>query len=273
MKNKAIRLFWWNEKVFHNRQQENYGDLMGKYLVQKLSGTRVRFAKPADFSLLDLFSPIYVTIGSILAHVNRKCIVWGSGIISRESRVKKAEFLAVRGPLTRKRLLDLGYQVPEVYGDPALLLPRYFKPEVKKKYKIGIIPHYTDYPIVKECMIEDTSIHVINLRTDDIEFTTSEILACERILSSSLHGLIVPHTYGIPAVWLKISDNLFGDDVKFEDYFASVNMDYYISRVNLEGLTYEKMSDLFSMYPALPLTDRINKLQEDLLACCPFKSK
>ncbi|WP_410503913.1 hypothetical protein [Flavobacterium sp. XN-5] len=32
-----------------------------------------------------------------------------------------------------------------MYGDPALLLPRYFNSKVEKKYKYGLVPHYNDY--------------------------------------------------------------------------------------------------------------------------------
>ena len=124
-KNK-IRLFWWNEKVFHNKTKENYGDLLGCYLIEKISGKEVVFSIPKKFSIYDFFEPIYVTIGSILSNVNHKCIVWGSGIINTKIHIKNAKFLAVRGPQTRKYLINLGYNVPEVYGDPALLLPNYY---------------------------------------------------------------------------------------------------------------------------------------------------
>ena len=101
-----IALFWWNEVKLQGKSKENYGDLVGKYLVEKISGKKIVWVNPKKISLRFLFHPIYVTAGSILAHVNKKCIVWGSGIISKMHSVNSAKFLAVRGPQTRNFLIE-----------------------------------------------------------------------------------------------------------------------------------------------------------------------
>src|SRR5690606_5368238 len=106
-------------------KKDNYGDLLSKYLVREISkGLVLKVTYPS--SRLYKFFKNYLAIGSIITAAGKNSIVWGAGIIKRNEHIRKAEFLAVRGPLTRGRILDLGYQCPEVYGDPAILLPFYF---------------------------------------------------------------------------------------------------------------------------------------------------
>lgn len=268
----TIKLFWWNEKIMHNKSQENYGDLLGKYLVEKISGKKAVFTSPKKFSISHYFSPIYVTIGSILSNVNKFCVVWGSGIITKNSVIQRAKFLAVRGPQTRNALLQQGYEVPEVFGDPALLLPCFFHPKVSKEYKYGIVPHYVDKEKI-ECLFQNRKdILIIDLMTNDIESKTEEFLKCEKIISSSLHGVIVSHAYGIPAVWQKFSNKVFGDDIKYQDYFESVQMQYYVPSIQEEVYSEEELLNLFINLPSLPDKKVLANLCVQLLEVCPFKS-
>lgn len=267
---KKIQLFWWSERKLMDKSKENYGDLLGKYLVEKISEKEIVWVQPKKQKWKTLFKPVYVTIGSVLSQVNKKCIVWGSGIITKDQYVEKAKFLAVRGPETRERLLELGYDVPKTYGDPALLLPEYYYPEVKKKYDYGIIPHYTDFQLIQEKFKEVDSVLVVDLMTNDIEATTNVILQCRKVISSSLHGIIVSHAYGIPAVWVKLSNNLFGDDVKFKDYFASIKLPFKPKMAIKKDVTKIDLESLFKSEVVLPKEETIKELQDGLMQSCPF---
>lgn len=267
---KRIRLFWWNEIKLQGKPKENYGDLVGKYLAEKISNKKVVWVNPKNFSVYNWFSPIYVTIGSILSHATENCIVWGSGIISKEYPIKKATFLAVRGPQTRKHLQGQGYEVPEIYGDPALLLPNYYDPKVEKKYRYGIVPHYNDMKLVKNWFLTHKDIHIIDMMTNDVEAKTQEFLACEKIISSSLHGIIIAHAYGIPAVWQKFSDNVFGDDIKYQDYMESVKIEFYLPNIKKSEYSDAELEQLFAALPSLPLESDVEDLRKGLMAVCPF---
>ena len=218
----------------------------------------------------------YLTVGSIIGLANRNSIVWGSGIIKKNEKVRKAKFVAVRGPKTRNRLLELGYKVPQIYGDPAILLPKLIPDVLDKKYEYGIIPHYVDYEEINKMWGSVEGVKVIDLMTEDIVKTTHEILECERIISSSLHGLIVSHAYRIPALWVKFSDKLAGDNIKFYDYFESVGITYNREFDLHSGeISFEELRDLFAKYSKdmQPDYELLNYRTEKLLEVCPFKSR
>lgn len=270
MKNQPIPLFYWSEIKFIFKEKENYGDLLSKYLVEKISGKEVKWVHPKKQPWYKWNKTNFLAIGSILPHATKNSIVWGSGIIDRSHPVAEADFRAVRGPRTRRFLLEAGYDCPEIYGDPALLLPNYYNPEVEKRYKLGIIPHYHDYLKACELFGGDPSIKVIDLMCMDVEAVTREIMSCERSLSSSLHGLIVSHAYEIPSLWVEFSDKIFGDGVKYPDYLESVQMPVYIPEFIADKPSEEKVDLLFSNNPTLPNKEVIKNLQAGLLEVCPF---
>jgi len=204
--------------------------------------------------------------------MQKKILLFGE----KDEKVKRAKFLSVRGPRTRKRLLDLGYSVPEVYGDPAILLPNFIDDDVSKKFDYGIVPHYVDYDEVFNKYKNDERIKVIDLITNDIEKTTKEILECKNIVTSSLHGLIVAHAYKIPSLWIKFSTKLAGDDIKFFDYLESVNMNYEeIITLNSEEYNYDTLNRIFKKNEVSLIPNRsvFEERQKDILKACPFYRK
>ena len=136
-------------------------------------------------------------------------IIWGSGVVYPHKPISAIpkKVLAVRGPLTRNYLLERGIECPKVYGDPALLFPKFYIPKNKnRRYKVGIIPHFRDQnnTILDAfkgengvLMIDVKKIHPWHLFID-------QIVQCENILTSSLHGLIIADTYEVPNLWIEL---------------------------------------------------------------------
>lgn len=261
----AIPLTWWTVT-------KNFGDLLSPYLIEKLTGKPVK--------LVQLGSPIhrrifslrksqfsYLAIGSIIGRAKAKSVVWGSGAFGTETEKhlsKLAKYLAVRGPLTRNLLRIYGIQCPEVYGDPGLLIPTVFNPVVEKKYKVGVILRWSeqDWNNVES----EGDIKKIYLGTDDIEGTLTDILSCEKIVSSSLHGIILADAYGIPSAWLS-STTPKGLEFKFYDYFISVNKVQKPQSFNF-SVAKITLNDLESQ---LHFDDRLIEFdKEKLLDACPF---
>ena len=59
---------------------------------------------------------------------------------------------------------------------------------------------------------------------DDVGSFISQLTECEFILSSSLHGLIMADSFGIPNQWMVLSDKVEGKNFKFYDYYSVFDM-------------------------------------------------
>lgn len=242
-----INAWWFTE---HN----NFGDKLNPYLINKISGNQAKLVE--DKSIRK-----HLCVGSIMHLADEKCTVWGSGFISGNHTTKGTpEILAVRGPKTRQMLLENNQKCPETYGDPALLLPKYFNPSVSKKHKFGIIPHYIDKSNKLLNKFQNSDIKTIDIQ-NDIEKVILDILACEVIFSSSLHGIIAADAYGIPAYWIKFHNKL--GDFKFEDYLLSVG------RSPKPILICDKttLDDMIELTKDYEININLDKLYES----CPFK--
>ena len=265
-----VPVFWWSETRLMGKSKENYGDLLSKYIVESLSEKDVKWIQPKKRTWFERDRTNYFVCGSILSHVTKKSVVWGSGIIDEEHDVVNCDFKAVRGPRTRSFLESKGYTCPEVYGDPALILPILYYPKFEKKFKLGIIPHYNDYKTVYENYKNTEEIVVIDLMTLDVEEVTTQIIECERIISSSLHGIIVSHAYQIPAIWVEFSKKIFGSGIKYIDYLESVDLPKYQPTYLDKKLKTDQLISLVDDFPNIPEQAIVKSLQKGLLDNCPF---
>lgn len=202
--------------------KDNWGDAIAPVLAGLLSGKRV-------VNVRDVVTtgnrPVYTTIGSMLGTISARNVeVWGSGFVDSVStlRVRPQHIWAVRGPLSRQRILDSGLDCPDVVGDPALLYPRFYRPPATNEFPLGLIPHFRDRDLEAVRRLgEHDDVLVIDLMAGITE-VADQINRCERIASSSLHGLVAGDGYGIPSIWVRFSDRPYGDGFKFRDYLASV---------------------------------------------------
>jgi hypothetical protein len=203
----------------------NFGDTSVPYMLGKLE-------IPYIFSHHTVEKKILMT-GSILGVGSRKdTIVWGSGVIQDNIKpLTNCHYRAVRGPRTLEKVKNVGVDVSNiVLGDPAMLLPKIYQPSQEKKYKLGIIPHMVDYDYVRKHVMSNpdkfpnTVVIDANTNTKQIENFINIVNQCEKIVATSLHGIICAHAYGIPAKWMKVSEKLAGDDIKFQDHFESVGL-------------------------------------------------
>lgn len=283
---KKINLLFW--------EGDNYGDVLSPALIEELSGAKVRLCgKP--FNLIEAFSAVakdvltlstkrtrrillpwqdsLLGIGSVLSWGGGGESVWGSGFMNEFEEFKGGRVFAVRGPRTAAKLKESGFQSTEVFGDPALLLPLWLEPAAKKVHDVSIMPHWTEVDEFKERFGQ--VYNVIDPRSRDIVEVTKQITESEYILSTSLHGIIVAHAYGIPALWIK-KGYIHTDGFKFDDYFSSVGISFYDGFENLEEIltSTKNWRKLFAdnMDKAL-INCSLEVIQLELLRAVPFGLK
>ncbi|EMY35717.1 glycosyl transferase, partial [Arthrobacter crystallopoietes BAB-32] len=212
-----VNVYWWDGKP-------NFGDTIGPWLVEMITGRPAINTKGKRH-----IGNTLVTVGSLLNYLDRGGLeIWGTGLIApmgedtvrRLQQRKPRRIHAVRGRKTHEELTrKLGWDVPAVFGDPALLLPRFYSPSTEGgRGHIALVPHYAHKAYFGEQESDD--VKVVNVARAPAE-VIDDIASASACISTSLHGVIIAQAYGIPWVWLHIADKpLMGDEFKFEDFFS-----------------------------------------------------
>ncbi|RVK62329.1 polysaccharide pyruvyl transferase family protein [Sinorhizobium meliloti] len=249
----ALRLSWvWTTGTHPDC---NLGDALSAVIVSAISHLPVT---RAGFGLKSERLAAVGTIGHAF-HLG-KVHLWGTGFdMSRDwtgalegykvPRETELVAHAVRGRRTAAALRERGIDVPEAYGDPVWFLPKVFPATVAKEYELGVVVHISElteptaaslvrstierYKIAPEFA---GRIRIINTYTPasvpGLRLKLNELLSCRRILSTSLHGLVIAEAYGIPCAWFATHQGNSGRlpidgeqaiDHRLKDFYSGAN--------------------------------------------------
>lgn len=206
-----FNLYYWS-------QRKNFGDQLAPYLVEHFAQTSVQWATPEDADL--------VAAGSVLQHLPTTWTgtVCGAGKLHTGSlALPLARFLAVRGRLTAA---GLGLSPGGVrLGDPVLLIDELVA-RPAACWDLGIVPHWTDDILIKRFthLASKYDVAIISPRDDPL-VVVQQIAACRKIVSSSLHGVIVADAYGIPRRaerFPRMYSQWEGGEYKWHDYASAI---------------------------------------------------
>lgn len=249
-KKAQIPMFYWSA-------ERNFGDELSSAVVEWVSGYTTKLVETDSADKL-------IAVGSILERARNGDVVWGSGIHPTQydrfwqKQVHKwyrkaaepqteIEVWAVRGPISRDALLYRGVECPQRFGDPGVLTSLIYPKARDPNKKWGLIPHFRDKDVIGE-----HKIHVIDVH-DKWENVVDQIVQCECIISSSLHGIVVAEAYGVPAIWLR---TLSGEGfIKYMDYYAGTG--------RLPDPRYSLADALNSPIPPVP---DLRRSQQDLIS-------
>ncbi|MFT7405086.1 polysaccharide pyruvyl transferase family protein [Zhongshania sp.] len=265
-------------KLYYMKGGNNFGDILSKDIVAKVSGQEVVHEKAYKADM--------ISTGSLLGKVQRTKLrraffrmfkptyVWGTGIIQDGAKVSENNLIvcALRGELSYGRF-DLKSNIP--LGDPALLCSKLFPyPKEKAVGKYLVTPHLHD----KECAdwvgkIEELlgeKVEVCDL-SQDVHFILKKIASAKGVITSAMHPLIVAHSYQTPVVWVDVGDVvILGGNYKFKDYFSVLDVSFQkISKHDLlSGIISKK--DVDDQFESSRVgMERLRFLQDGLLRSFP----
>lgn len=212
----------------------NFGDLIGPLLTELIAGYRaVGGESPPDKG-----RPVLVAVGSILHFAPPEAVIWGTGVnfklASKLPRdVPSLDVRAVRGPHTARTISAAGGKAPAVFGDPALLLPRYM-PELARWNSRGhgnlvVVPNLNDFSSLSAHAAVN-GYAVVDPR-NPLRSVLRSIAESGFVVGSSLHAIVIADALGIPARLIRSeSEGVF----KYRDYLAGTGRPLTVVASNLE---------------------------------------
>lgn len=235
---KRKRGYWWKETP-------NFGDLLAPLLLERFAGIKASWSPVCGADI--------VSIGSLLEHIPPlwEGYILGTGSLYESSRLHlhtgTATVLALRGPLSAKKCPPGNFAI----GDPGLLAPDLIAPpyEPDKLYDLGVVPHWTDTYLAQDerFKLDAPWVTKVISPAQDPMTVIREISHCQKIVTSSLHGMILADSFGIPRRFEPAKDwsPSEGGMFKFKDYLASIGAPWVVgkvttvSRLRVEDRKYE----------------------------------
>jgi pyruvyltransferase len=241
-----VAAYWW-------RDYPNWGDRLAPHLLR-------HFAHFHDIEWASMHDADVFTIGSILEHIppEQEGFVLGSGRLNLKRDLTlnpNLHIMGLRGPLSAQYWPHGDI----VIGDPGLLADELVGPQ-SRTYDLGIVPHWSDKELAHDTRFvgHKWSTIVINPKDDPLT-VVKQIGSCHKIVSSSLHGLIVADAFGIPRRFEQTERfDKEGGLFKFEDYSASIGAPFAVGeliRANIH-MVGDRKDALWDAYRELGTTMR-----------------
>jgi pyruvyltransferase len=230
-------------KVYYWKNRKNFGDLLTSLLLKKFTHLDSEWSEPEYAEL--------VMAGSVMDKLPNdwEGVIAGAGKLHEktERTFPNAKILAVRGPLSAKglkgnfALADIGLLADELVA------------RGEKKYNLGLVPHWTDTTLEHDPRFTKFNPKIIRVADDPLD-VIKEIGECKKIVSSSLHGIILADAFEIPRR-IEIAPRMLshahqeGGMFKWLDYSASLKMPLEIglTQVADRNIIMEKEYELFDV--------------------------
>jgi pyruvyltransferase len=255
---KIKNLYWYKKHKGHKWIfGQNFGDYLSTVIVSKVAEQ-----KGLSISKLD-GNRQFLALGSIMHFAKDNDVVWGTGINGKigfeKLSFKTLDIRAVRGRKSYDVLKQMGLEVPEIFGDPAILLPFLF-PHYKwdpQKGSITLLPNMNELKKIIKMNLKEITIVSPFLHWKKIIKT---ILSSELLITSSLHGMIIAECFNVPVILYQPTggETLF----KYEDYFTGTGRELPSVPSLDEALTSKEK--IIRREPQFPIDQLLQSFPEDI---------
>ena len=244
MHHHPVSTYYWNKRF-------NFGDQLTSLLLKRFTGLDSFWSEPHEAQL--------VMVGSIAEHLPKYYdgVIAGIGKLHEETVVSfpNAKILGLRGKLTSQRKMK-----NVVYADPALLADELI-PLCDKEYHLGLVPHWSDTELEKNPIFLKYNPIIIRVVDNPLDVIT-QIAKCRKIVSSSLHGVILADAFGIPRR-IEIAPRMLshpqheGGIFKWMDYLSALDEKLeigktkdgnYLKIVDKQHELFDMMNEIKSIY-------------------------
>lgn len=233
---KPIELYWMRGGGRRSADLKNFGDWLSKDVVEFVSNREVVWAPAKQADLLAIGS-VAMRINKIPFYRLKPLYIWGTGSFGRKLKpFRNLQVTAARGKLSRE-ILGAADDTP--LGDPGLFAREIWSP-AKTSRKVGLMLNEIEQEYAS--LIPDR-FDILSPMGEPRE-VIRKLSGFDFIVSSSLHGLVIADSYGIPSRWLKIGL----DDFKFLDYYSAFPGRKVLPPASLKDLQTFKEADVETFF-------------------------
>lgn len=251
-----IRSYYWNaRKVSFSKYL--YLKMRGRY-----SGLQLRHGNAGDIFNRDLIRWLYganprnisdegrrlLIVGSVMNVIRPNDVLCGIGWkgnqeFDHKNILNTCLIYGLRGPLTYDVLKRNNVKLDQIKFllDPGLLIKRVYgiKTESYEAKDVVFIPHYREYgQYLGKRLPKGILLMKVDSRPKRLAIS---ILQAKLVFTSSLHVIVFSHALNRPCIFVRpqTEEPLF----KYQDYFASVDLDYPRPLDNIYGAKFQNIKD------------------------------
>jgi hypothetical protein len=214
----SVKAYWWRGV----NRSPNWGDFLTPLLLARFAHVNATWVERGSAEV--------VCVGSILGHIigpwYTGTILGAGKLFEQETVPRHATVLALRGPLSARNVSG-----NFALGDPGLLADELVTIGTKR-FDLCLVPHWSDTKLAQDERFTKYEHVVVDSSADPLSIIQT-MAESKKVVSSSLHGLIVADALHLPRRFEPSGADFSADGgfFKFRDHCAAVGLPFVIGKL------------------------------------------